>query len=98
MPLHRERMKGCRDLRPLIRSRYKGVLKQDNEWKGELSPVNTAKFGGDWSHWSEFTAVFLWWIRRAASLESPALVNLYMERRPFTVQPIKRRMDNPGET
>ena len=28
--------KGCRDLRPLIRSRCKGVLKQDNEWKGEL--------------------------------------------------------------
>ena len=30
---------GCRDLRPLIRSRCKGVLKQDNEWKGELSCV-----------------------------------------------------------
>ena len=29
-------MKGCRDLRPLIRSRCKGVLKQDNEWKEEL--------------------------------------------------------------
>ena len=31
--------KDCRDLRPLIRSRCKGVLKQDNEWKGELSCV-----------------------------------------------------------
>ena len=31
--------KGCRDLRPLIRSRCKGVLKQDNEWKEELSCV-----------------------------------------------------------
>ena len=29
--------KGCRELRPLIRSRCKGILKQDNEWKGELS-------------------------------------------------------------
>ena len=29
--------KGCSDLRPLIRSLCKGVLKQDNEWKGELS-------------------------------------------------------------
>ena len=28
--------KGCRDLRPLIRSRCKGILKQDNEWRGEL--------------------------------------------------------------
>ena len=27
---------------------------------------------------------------RAASLESPALANLYIERKPFTVQPIKR--------
>ena len=31
--------KGCRDLRPLIRSLCKGVLKQDNEWKEELSCV-----------------------------------------------------------
>ena len=31
--------KGCRNLRPLIRSRCKGVLKQDNEWKGQLSCV-----------------------------------------------------------
>ena len=51
--------KGCRDLRPLIRSRCKGVLKQDNERKGELSCVTWAEFGGDWSCWSEFTAVFL---------------------------------------
>ena len=51
--------KGCRDLRPLIRSRCKGVLKQDNEWKGELQCVTQAKFEGDWSSWSEFTAVFL---------------------------------------
>ena len=62
--------KGCRDLRPLIRSRYKGVLKQDNEWKGELSCVTYAEFGGDWSSWSEFTAVFFRWISRAASLEN----------------------------
>ena len=48
--------KGCLDLRPLIRSRRKGVFKQDNEWKGELSCVTYAKFGGDWSGWSEFTA------------------------------------------
>ena len=34
----------------------------------------------------QFTAVFLRWIRRAISLESPTLVNLYIERRPFTVQ------------
>ena len=33
------RREGCRDLRPLIRSRCKGVLKQNNEWKGELSCV-----------------------------------------------------------
>ena len=55
--------KGCRDLRPLIRSRCKGVLKQDNEWKGELQCVTQAKFEGDWSSWSEFTTVFpLQWI------------------------------------
>ena len=29
----------CRDWQPLIRSRCKGVLKQGNEWKGELSCV-----------------------------------------------------------
>ena len=29
-------------------------------------------------------------IRRAASLQSPTFVNLYIERKPFTVQPIKR--------
>ena len=34
--------------------------------------------------WSEFTAVFLRWISRAASLECPALVNLYIERKLFT--------------
>ena len=31
--------KGWRDLRPLICSRCEGVLKQDNEWKGELACV-----------------------------------------------------------
>ena len=67
--------KGCRDLRPLIRCRCKGVLKQDNEWKEELSCVTQAEFGGDWSNWSEFMAVFLRWISRAASLECPTLVN-----------------------
>ena len=41
--------KGCRDLRPLIRSRCQSILKQDNEWKGELSCVTYAEFGGDWS-------------------------------------------------
>ena len=51
--------KVCTDLRPLIRSRCKGVLKQDNEWKGELSCVTYAEFGGDWNSWSEFTAIFL---------------------------------------
>ena len=30
---------GCRDLRPLICSRCKGVLKQDNEWKGQQSTL-----------------------------------------------------------
>ena len=55
-------VKGCRDLRPLIRSRCKGVLKQDNKWKAELSCVTEAEFGGDWSSWSEFTAIFLRWI------------------------------------
>ena len=63
--------KGCRDWRPLIRSRCKGVLKKNNEWKEELSCVTYAEFGGDWSSWSEFTAVFLRWISRAASLECP---------------------------
>ena len=37
------------------------------------------EFGGDWSNWSEFTAVFLRWVNLAASLECPTLVNLYME-------------------
>ena len=79
--------KGCRDLRPLIRSRCKGVLKQENEWKGELLCVT----------------VFLRWIRRAASLESPALVNLYIERKPFYYikthkTAINRPVDQPGET
>ena len=32
------------------------------------------EFGGDWSSWSKFTAVFLQWISRAASLECPVLV------------------------
>ena len=32
--------KGWRDWRPLIRSRCKGVLKQNHEWKAELSCVN----------------------------------------------------------
>ena len=82
--------KGCRDLQPLTRSRCKGVLKQDNEWKEELSCVTKAEFEGDWSRWSEFTAVSLRWISRAASLESPTSVNLYIERKPFTVQPKKR--------
>ena len=76
--------KGCRELRPLIRSRCKGILKQDNEWKGELSCVTKAEFGGDWSSWSEFMAVFLQRISRAASLECPTLVNLYIERKQFT--------------
>ena len=31
--------KGCKDLRPLIRSWCKGVLKQDIKWKGEVSCV-----------------------------------------------------------
>ena len=74
---------GCRDLRPLIRSRCKGVLKRDNEWKEELSCVTWAEFGGDWSSWSKFPAVFLRWISRAASLECPTLVNLYIMRKPF---------------
>ena len=34
--------------------------------------------------WSDFTAVFFRWISPAASLECPALVNLYIERKPFT--------------
>ena len=51
--------KVCTDLQPLIRSRCKGVLKQDNEWKGELSCVTYAEFGGDWNSWSEFTAFSL---------------------------------------
>ena len=72
--------KGCRVWRILIRSQGKGILKQNNEWKTELSSVT----------WSKFTAVFLRWIGRAASLESPTLVKLYTERKPFTVQPIKR--------
>ena len=76
--------KECRDLQPLIRSRCNGVLKQDNEWKEELLCVIEAEFGGDWSSWSKFTAVFLRWISRAASLECPTLVNLYIERKPFT--------------
>ena len=50
---------GCRDWRPLIRSRCKCVLKQDHEWEAELSCVTQKEFGGDWSRWSEFTAVFL---------------------------------------
>ena len=70
---------GCRDLRPLICSRCKGVLKQDNEWKGQLWCVTLAEFGGDWSSWSKFTAVVLQWISWAASLECPTLVNLYYE-------------------
>ena len=36
-------VKGCRDLRPLIRSRCKGVLKQDNKWKAELSCVTVPR-------------------------------------------------------
>ena len=74
--------KGCRDWRPLIRSQCKGILKQDDEWKAELSRVPRRNFGGNWSRWSEFTAVFLRWICRAASLGKP----LYVERKPFTVQ------------
>ena len=30
--------KGCRDLRPLIRSQCKGILKQDNEWNCHVLP------------------------------------------------------------
>ena len=30
--------KGCRDLRPLIRSWCKGILKQDNEWNCHVLP------------------------------------------------------------
>ena len=47
--------KGCRDLRPLIRSRCKGVLKQDNEWKEELSCDTWAEVGGDWSSFRPFS-------------------------------------------
>ena len=35
------------------------------------------------------------WIRRTASLQSPTLVNLYTERQPFTVQPMKRPQISP---
>ena len=45
---------------------------------------NYGRFRGDWSSWSEFKAVFLRWISRAASLECPTLVNLKIERKPFT--------------
>ena len=38
---------------------------------------------GIWSRWSEFTAVFLRWILRAASLKSPTLVNLIKREKPF---------------
>ena len=90
--------KGCRDLRPLIRSRCTGISKQDNEWKGELSCVTYAEFGDNWSSWSEFRAVFLRWISRAALLECPTLVNLDIEKRLFTEKPINRPMDHTGET
>ena len=30
--------KGCRDLRPLIRSPCKGILKQDDEWNCHVLP------------------------------------------------------------
>ena len=95
--------KGCRNLRPLIRSRHKGVLKQENEWRGEVLCVTKAEFGGDWSRWSEITTVFLRWIRRAALLESPTLLNLYLERKRFYYikthkTAINRSVDHTGET
>ena len=31
-------VKGCRDLRPLICSQCKGILKQDNEWNCHVLP------------------------------------------------------------
>ena len=49
-------------------------------------------FGGNWSRWSEFTAVFLRWICRAASLGKP----LYVERKPFTVQLLNGRKSAHG--
>ena len=72
--------KGCRDLRPLIRCRCKGVLKQGNEWKGELRVLPRRNLGP----LERIYGRFLRWIRQAASLESPTLVNLYIERKPFT--------------
>ena len=49
-------------------------------------------FGGNWSRWSEFTAVFLRWICRAASLGKP----LCVERKPFTVQLLNGRKSAHG--
>ena len=55
------------------------------------SRTNVCYLSGVWSRWSEFTAVFLRWIRRAATLKSPTLANhIYREGKPFTVQPIER--------
>ena len=51
---------------------------------------NVLGSGGDLGGSVKNTAVFLRWIQRAASLESPTLVNLQIERKPFTVQSIIR--------
>ena len=47
--------KGCRNLRPLIRSRCKGVLKEDNEWKGELLCVTV---GGIWRRLEQLERIY----------------------------------------
>ena len=58
--------------------------KKVSSGKAEQSCVTQAEFGADWSRWNEFMAVFLRWIRRAASLESPTLINLIYREKTVT--------------
>ena len=84
--------KGCRDWRPLIRPRYKSILKQDHEWKAELLCVTY--IGGIWRRLEPLERIY----GRFPSVDPsgrfagvPNLqVNLYIDRKTFTVQPIKR--------
>ena len=72
--------KVCRNWQPLIHPQCKYTLNNDHTWIAELLCVTQTEFGGSWSSWSEFTAVFLQWIDRAASLDFP--VHLILREKP----------------
>ena len=61
--------------------------------KAELSCVTQEEFGGDYSRWSEFKDFSFG--GSVEALESPALVNLYIEGKLFTQKTHKTAIYRP---